>query len=274
MSEDILKGRFETTAGNVSKVLKWATAPFDERYDQAWINLQEEEMNTVANAGEQVIAYNTLNDPFIQDVELHDSVGDGGLEAVVHVPTAKQYLEFVGGERITVEFYGSVDERGCKKMTLDGDLTATFYLPSSESDYDSKALKVVERYNDDEEWITADGEGLSTSFRSRVDQFEKIVEAKSFDNLALSTYPVVVKDGEFRLDATDDNNRDSISGALWAEDVEGSDVENYYTRSFEELFGNIGGEVEVMTEQDSLVTIVRENSEENVCLRYNILPAV
>jgi len=275
MSEEVLKGRFETTRGNLAKTLKWASAPFDERYDQAWVNLQDDELNTVANAGESVVAYNTLEDPFIQEVELHNSIDDSaGLEAVLNVPTTEQYLDFVGGERVTVEFYGLENERGCTRMTLDGDLTATFYLPSSESDYESKALQVVNRYNDENEWITASEDTLSTSFRTRVDQFEKIVEAKEFESLALSTYPVVVEDGEFRLDATDDNERDSISGALWAEDVEGPDVENYYTRGFAELFGNIGGEVDVMTEQDSLITVVRENDDETICLRYSVLPAV
>lgn len=275
MSKEILKGRFETVRGDLAKTLKWSVAPFDDRYDQAWFNLQQEELNTVANAGESVVAYNTLEDPFIQEVDLHDSVDpEAGIEAVVNVPTMEQYLDFVGGERVAVEFYGNEGERGTNRLTLDGDLTASFYLPSSKSDYEGKALQVVNRYDDNERWITADGENLTTSFRTRVDQFEKIVEAKEFEDLALSTYPVVVKDGEFRLDASDDNERDNISGALWAEDVEGPNVENHYTRSFEELFGNIGGEVEVMTEQDSLITIVRENDERNVVLRYSVLPAV
>lgn len=275
MSDTIMKGRFETTGSNLAKMFKWAVAPLDERYDQAWLNLQDDQLNTVANAAESVIAFNTLEDMFVQDIELHDSIeGDAGLEAIVNVPVAQRYLEFVGGERIAVEFYGIEGERGCTKMAFDGDLTATFYLPSSDSDYESKALAVVNRYDDENRWINAEGENLSTSFRTRVDQFQKIVEAESSEDLSLSSYPVVIKDGEFRLDATDSNERDSISGALWAEDVDGPDVENHYTRAFEELFSNIGGVVDVMIEQDSLITIVRENEDENLTLRYSILPAV
>jgi hypothetical protein len=274
MSEEIQKGKFESSTGNVAKLLQWGTAPLEDKYDQMWLNLQPEEINTVANAGESVVAYNTLQDPFVQDVELHDSVGGGGLEAIIDVPMAQQYLGFVGGDRITLTFYGREDERGCTKMSLDGDLTATVYLPSSESDYESKALRAVERYDDDEKWITADETRLDTSWTTRVDQFEKIVEAKDeFDNLALSTYPVTIKDGEFRIDANDDNNRYSVSGSLWAEDVGGPDLQNHYTRAFAELFDNIAGEVEVMAEQDSLITVVRESNDNSVLLRYSVLPA-
>lgn len=274
MSEEIRKGKFEASSGNVAKLLQWGTAPLEDKYDQMWLNLQPGEINTVANAGESVVAYNTLQEPFVQDVELHDSVGDGGLEAIIDVPMAQQYLGFVGGDRITLTFYGREDERGCTKMSLDGDLTATVYLPSSESDYESKALRAVERYDEDEQWITADEGRLDTSWTTRVDQFEKIVEAKDeFDNLALSTYPVTIKDGEFRIDANDDNNRYSVSGSLWAEDVEGPDLQNHYTRAFGELFDNIAGEVEVMAEQDSLITVVRESNDSALCLRFSVLPA-
>jgi len=274
MSEEIQKGKFEASNGNVAKLLRWGTAPLEDKYDQMWLNLQPGEINTVANAGESVVAYNTLQEPFVQDVELHDSVGDGGLEAIIDVPMAEQYLGFVGGDRITLTFYGREGERGCTKMSLDGDLTATVYLPSSESDYESKALRAVERYDDDEKWITADESRLDTSWTTRVDQFEKIVEAKDdFDNLALSTYPVTIKDGEFRIDANDDNDRYSVEGSLWAEDVEGPDIQNHYTRAFGELFDNISGEVEVMAEQDSLITVVRESNDSALTLRYSVLPA-
>lgn len=274
MSEEIQKGKFEASNGNVAKLLRWGTAPLEDKYDQMWLNLQKGEINTVANAGESVVAYNTLQEPFVQDVELHDSVGDGGLEAIIDVPMAEQYLGFVGGDRITLTFYGREGERGCTKMSLNGDLTATVYLPSSESDYESKALRVVERYDDDEQWITADESRLDTSWTTRVDQFEKIVEAKDdFDNLALSTYPVTIKDGEFRIDANDDNDRYSVEGSLWAEDVEGPDIQNHYTRAFGELFDNISGEVEVAAEQDSLITVVRESNDSAILLRYSVLPA-
>lgn len=274
MSEEILKGKFEATGGNLQKILEWGSAPFEDRYDQMYLNLASDELRTIANAGESVVAYDTFTQPYIQEVELHDSVdSSAGLEAVLNVPNTSEYLNFIGGERVTVELYGQEGERGCTKMTLDGDLTASIYLPSSESDYESKATKVVQRYNDDNHWVTNEGEELETQFTTTVEQFQKIVEAKNFENLALSTYPVVIKDGEFRLDATDDNERDSISGTLWSESLEGSDVENYYTRGFEELFNTISGKIEVRTEQDSILSILRETNDSAMIARYIILPA-
>lgn len=275
MSEEVMKGRFETSMAKMQKILQWGTAPFDtETYDQLYVNLCIDEIRTIANASEAVVAYNTLEEPYVQEVELHDSVDEqSGLECILNVPLTQQYLKFVGGDQVAIEFYGLEDERGCRKTRIVGDLSANIYQPSSRNDYDTKALKVVKRYNDDDEWVKADGDSLSTSFVTHVDQFLKIVEAKTFDKLALSTYPVVIKDGEFRLDAADDDNRDRVSGALEAEDIDGPDVENYYTRAFEELFNNVSGKVKVMTEQDSLVSVVRASNDEALTLRYTVLPA-
>lgn len=274
MSEEILKGRLEAPTSNIMDILHYGTAPVDERYDQMYVNLSLSGLQTIANAGESVVAYCTFDDTFVQDIELHDSIDeDAGMEAIVSFPHMKQYLKFVGGERISLEFYGSEDRRGCSTMRISGDLSAKIYLPSSESDYTSKALKVVGRYDEDNHWIKSDGDTLSTSFATTAEQFEKIVSVKSFDNLELSTYPVVVKDGAFRLDVSDDNNRDEISGELWSEDVEGPDVENHYTRAFDELFSVVSGKLFVQTEQDSLLNIVREPNDGSFELRYTILPA-
>lgn len=273
MSEDIQLGRFETTHGNLQKLLQWGSAPFDERYDQMYLNLAEDELRTIANAGESVVAYNTYSDPFVQDVELHESAEDGGMEAIVNVPNLQDYLNFVGGERVTVAFYGSEEARGASYLTLKGDLSARMYLPASEKDYESKALPIVNKYDDEGRWQKEGDEHLSTSFTTTVEQFEKIVDAKSFDNLSLTSYPVVIEDGEFRLDATDENERDSVSGTLWAEEVDGPDVHNNYTRAFDELFGNISGKVFVETEQDSLLNVVRESNDGAFIARYCILPA-
>lgn len=273
MSEDIQLGRFETTHGDLQNILQWGVAPFDERYDQMYLNLAEDELRTIANAGESVVAYNTYEDPFVQDVELDESSEEGGMEAIVNVPNMQDYLAFVGGERVTVEFYGSEDTRGASYLKLKGDLSATMYLPASEKDYESKALKIVKKYDEEDRWMKEGDEHLSTSFTTTVEQFDKIVDAKSFDHLSLSSYPVVIEDGEFRLDASDENERDGISGTLWTEDVEGPDVHNNYTRAFDELFNNISGKVYVETEQDSLLNVVRESNDGAFAARYCILPA-
>lgn len=273
MSE-VMKGAFETTYTNLSQMLNWTSAPFDDRYDQAYINLSGSELRTIANAGEAVAAFCTYRGSYAQDIELDDSIDEeAGMEAVVNVNDFQDYLAFVGGERVRVEFYGEEDERLAKKMVISGDLTAEIFIPSSKSDIESKQLEVVNLYDDKDRWIKpSDGEPLSTSFVTTVEEMNKIVEVTNFDDIVLNNVPVVVKDEELVLDAEDDNERNNISGTLKAEDVQGSDVENTYSRGVEELFGTISGKIEVMTEQDCPLSVVHSDDQGDLTARYAILP--
>lgn len=282
MSDEITKGSFEATSSDLYSILNWASAPFDDRYDQVYLNLASDELRTIANAGESVSSYCTFGSSMVQDVELHDSVDESaGMEAVVNVDYFKDYLSFVGGERVRVEFHGIEGQRESTKMTIDGDLTANIFIPSSQSDYESKQLSVVKLYNNEDEWVKPStfnmegqsanhGEPLSTSFVTKVEEFQKIVEVTDFDDIVLSNYPVVIEDGEFLLDAEDDEARNSISGTLYAEDVEGPDVDNTYSRGFQELFSSIGGMIDVGIEDNAPISIVQK--ENGYTLRYAILP--
>lgn len=276
MSEKEKLGSFETTVGKMQKLLQWASAPFEDKYDQCYFNVAKDEIRTIANAGQAVVSYCDFGKPFIQDFDLHEDVdSEAGMQAILKVSQVQNYLHFVGGKKLSVEFYGST-EGECKadKMVLDGNLRAEIFLPSSDSDYKSKQLKIVDVYNEDNEWEKpSNGEPLETSFNTEVKQFNKIIDIVSFDSFALSNYPVVIQDGEFMLNASDENERDSIEGNLQAWDVEGPDVNNSYSRSFEELFGSISGDVSIGIEQDSPISIVREANDGAITLRYSILPA-
>lgn len=274
--ETELLGRFETTVDNMQKMVQWASAPFDERYDQVYINLAEDELRTVANAGQAVIGYCDFQKPFVQETVLNDEVdSSAGMQAILKVPQMENYLEFVGGTSLTVEFYGVPGgENRADRIRLEGDLTANIYLPSSDSDYESKQLDIVNLYNEDEEWEKpSNGEPLETSFSTRVSEFQKIIDVVSFDSFALANYPVVIDDGSFMLDAADENDRDNVHGELEAEDVDGPDVDNTYSRGFEELFNTISGNIDVGVEQDAPISIVRQSNDEAMTLRYCILPA-
>lgn len=271
MTERVL-GKFETTHSNLMDIMTWATAHLDDRFDQSYLNLAEDELRTVANAGESVAGYNTLREPYVQDVELDDDVdGQAGVEAVVNVPNVLDYLNFVGGERVGIELIGGDDHRA-SKMRIDGDLSATIYLPSSEADYQSKALKIIERYDDEDKWVKSDGDHLDTSFTTTMEEIGRIVSVKEYDDFNLNNVPVVVNDGKFMLDASDSNGRDEVSGSLYAEAVEGPDVHNEYSRGIGELTKNISGKVRVATEPNSLLSIVRKSNDGAMILRYSILP--
>lgn len=269
----IEKASFETTRGNLQKMLNWISAPLDDQYDKGWLNFQPEELHAVTNMGQAVVSYSTFQKPFVEDIHLHKEAGEAGIEALINIDVTKDYVEFVGGDRVKITFLGNEDENLCRKMEIDGDIHVEIYLPSSEADYESLQTGVVNTYDGENRWRKpSDGERLSTSFRTKVKEFERIVKVTEFDDFALSTYPVVVEDGEFLLDASDENDRNSIQGSLNAHDVEGPDVDNSYSRGFAELFGNISGEVLVDIEQDTPISIVRESNDNAMTLRYLLLP--
>jgi hypothetical protein len=270
----ITKAKFETTRGNLQKMLKWISAPLDDQYDKAWLNIQDEELHAVASMGQAVVSYCTFSQPFVQDIDIHDDVdASAGIESMINLEDLKDYVDFVGGERVEVSFLGNEGEQLCRKMEIDGDIHVDLYVPSSEADYESQQTGIVNLYDDENRWHKpSDDKPLSTRFRTKVREFERIVKVTQFDDFALSTYPVVIEDGEFLLDAKDENERNSIQGSLDAQDVEGPDVNNSYSRGFEELFNNISGEVWVDIEQDTPINVVRESNDNSLVLRYLLLP--
>ena len=267
---------FETTSNNLSTMLQWASAPLDtEKYDKVYLNVKDNEATTISNAGEAVMSYCTFDKPFVQNVEVIDGFEDSGAQAILDVPQMQDYIDFVGGERLNLTFFGSESDGRSNRMLIEGELSANIYLDNSNRDYENFQLGIVHLYDDEDVFRKkSDDEELSTSFTTRVSEFEKIVDVTDFDSFALSNYPVVVKDESFILDASDKNDRDSVSGTLYADDVEGPDVDNHYSRGFAELFKSINGEVDVSLEQDSVISIVRQSNDEALTCRYALLPAV
>jgi hypothetical protein len=270
----IEKGSFETTRGNLENMLRWISAPLGDKYDKAWLNLQEDTLHAVANVEESVVSYCSFQSPMVENIFVHDEYEDSGMESLINTDDVREYLNFVGGKKVKVTFFGNEDEKLCRKMEIDGDLTVTIYVPNSEAEYESKQTGIVNVYNEDERWCKpSNGEELSTHFTTRVEDFKRIVQAKEFDDFAMTTYPVTIENGEFVLNATDDNDRNSISGSLYCADLEGPDVDNSYVRGFQELFNNISGEVEVGIEQDTPISIVRRSNDDAMTLRYTLIGA-
>ena len=270
----IEKVSFETTRDNLQKMIKWISAPLNDQYNKAWLNVQETEIHAVASMGQAVVSYSTFQTPLVQNIKIHDDVDSSkGVEVILNLDDLKDYVDFVGGERVEVTFLGNADEQLCRKMEIDGDIHIDLYVPSSEADYESQQTGIVNLYDAEERWCKpSDGEPLSTRFETTVSEFERIVRVTEFDDFALSTYPVVIENGNFVLDATDENHRNSIKGNLDSADVEGPDVSNSYSRGFSELFSNISGKVFVDIEQNAPMNVVRKSNDDAMVLRYLLLP--
>lgn len=282
MSEEKLLASFEAPFDRVMDIIRFGHAPLEERYDQMYLNVAEDEIRTVANASDNVASYCTFNEKFVNDIHVDDSVDSVvGMESVINVFDIQDYLQFVGGSVVEVRFYGYEDDRLAARVDLDGDLCATVYLPHSRSDVESKKLNIMKLYDSDNRWVRPstfdvqdgsadDGEPLGTTFVTDIEEFEKIVKASNFDDITFSNFPVVIEDGELVLEAADEDDRNKIEGTLHAEEVEGDNVRNVYSRGLDELVGNISGNVRVGIEQDGPVSIVREANDGAFIARYSI----
>jgi len=273
MTEDFQhRASFTVDTGEVYKIVNHATAPLEDRYKEVYLNIFGGGIRSIANAGESITSYCTFREEFLNDLTLSDGVDeDAGTEAIIDAEEMRQYLDFVGGESVTVSFFGNGDDRLSSVMELDGELTATIYIPTSNSYLESMLLSVTQLYDERDRWTKqSSGEPMTTNFTVDTSELNRIVRAKEFDEFSLNSYPVTIEDEELVLEATDENQRNTLTGALNAHSVDGPDVSNTYSRGFAELFGSIDGTVEVMTEQDHPLSVVYDES--GMTCRYALLP--
>jgi hypothetical protein len=280
MTDDVMLGSFETTMNNMQKLLNWSSAPLDlERYDQVYFNLRPNTLTAISNIGKAVIAYCDFQEPFVENISVNEGLHSVGMESLLRVPQFQQYLDFVGGESLEVTFFGQIEENDdgnqgrAKRVRIDGELTAEIYVPNSRSEYESMQLGIVSLYDDDNNWLRpSNNEPLETEFETWCKEFERIISIVDFDDFAMTNYPVSIQNGEFVLDVSDSNQRDSVSGPLNSISVDAPDNSEKYSRGFEELFSTISGEIKVRFEEDAPISVVRESNDDALCCRYVILP--
>jgi hypothetical protein len=233
----------------------------------------------ISNIGQAVISYCDYQEPLVENITVNEKLHEVGMESLVRVPQLQDYLEFVGGESLEVTFFGQIEESDngnqgrAKRIRIDGELTAEIYVPNSRSEYESMQLGIVSLYDDDNNWLRpSNNEPLATEFETWCKEFERIINVVDFDDFALTNYPVTIQNGEFVLDVSDSNQRDSVSGPLNSISVDGPDDSEQYSRGFEELFSTISGKVKVRFEEEAPISVVRESNDDALCCRYIILP--
>ena len=135
-------------------------------------------------------------------------------------------------------------------------------------------MGVATLFDEDNKWVSAKNqEHMDTSFETYCSEFDRIKEIVDYDLFALTNYPVVIDDGEFMLHASSDKGKTTIEGPLKAENDEGPDLNNEYSRGFSELFDAISGKIRVETQQDNPLVVVRESNDKAIELRYILLPS-
>ena len=216
----------------------------------------------------QVMSYCTFSD--LKHVE-------GSAEAILPVGLdndTKGYLDYLGiaqGDG-TIEMTLEGEEgdgdhpRFASHWSAQGALETSIRLPASQDDLSKVPWGLTERWVDDERYLSAaaldtDGDGVTvavdedeyenyqppTTIETTVSSInQRIIEPANFLD-DVNYYPIVVDDGEFRVELEGGEGDDSISGPVNAESVEGPDVDRSFDEGFEELFGELSGPVRLAT---------------------------
>lgn len=262
--------RFTLPLGKLRQMLNLSRAPLEDKYNKVYFNGKPERIATIANAGESIWSYCTYREDFYDDISVAESESENGAEFIVDAQELEEYLNFVGGEEVTISLFGEEDERLAKVMEIEGDLSATIYLPTSNSHIEAVLTGIVNLYDDRDRWLKpSTEEPMDTRFVVDTDEMLRIVQAKEFDQFSLNSFPLVIEEGELLLEASDNNNRNQIEGTLTVHDVDGGDFSNTYSRGFKELFESLSGTVECHTEQDHPLTVVYD--EQGMTGRYGML---
>jgi hypothetical protein len=259
------------TAQNLKEMFRIASAGYhDDIYMRVVGSEDTVHFITQTNA-KQVMSYCSFSDLKMID-------GDG--EAVLPVGLdndTKGILDYLGiaegtnTVEVTLEGEeGDGDEehpRLASHWRAKGALTASIRLPGSREDLKKVPWHLPERWTDDDRYLSSrafDEAGDLAVDEDDIDEFvpptvietttstveSSIIDPADFMD-AVNYYPIIVEDGEFRLNLQGREGDDAIEGEVNAESVTGPDVERHFDDGFAELFGEISGPVTLSTAPDS-----------------------
>lgn len=222
----------------------------EEKVPNGYMMMQDGEVNIVYNLpGASVSSYSTFYAPdYLSSVKLGDGYSEEVAQSLFKVKTFLFYLDLVddGGE-ITIEFRGQENADRASIAVMKSSLTAKIHLPDSDSIMQNIDKKIMGRYNGDNIYGVGD-KTLDTVVRVDVSQLDKIVEVVDNDEISgIRQFPIVVEDGQLMLNVGDRKTRNSVSGPLVTESVDGPDCESTYEPGFEESISSMNGVVMLNT---------------------------
>lgn len=246
-------------------------------YDHAYLNVSDGQMNIIsAVPGSSAISYSTFEEgDFLTRIEVSEAVREqtsdderATTEALIDIDTFLTYFELVSGGDgdIRLEFHGELGGRLASLVEIYGSVGAGLHLPVSDSILERMPLWVPNRFDENNVW-RSDNVELETEINTSVQNVQRIIDAVDADEVSgMDNYPVVVEDGEFKLDVTDDNARNWIAGSLDNEtgSVAGDDVANLYGKGFKPIFEVLGGDVRLHTENvdgGAPLVVIKEKGE-------------
>lgn len=252
--------------GSVNQIERMLTETAVGYHDNPYVNISDGRIRFIAGSpGNVVVVYSDYVEGSVESIE-------GDTEAVITVSDILDTLSLIGdrNSQVTLKFEGVEGSRLAQRLRIEGQLESGILLPGSESVLSRVPLELPEMFTEDDRLINANtGDPAGTHIETFVNSIEKITEVADVRG-DLSNFPVVVKNGEFRLDVGD-RNQNYISGSLPGTVVEGDDLANNYGEGLKKIAKELSGEIDVYVEDGSPICIVKERSHGT--LRHVVGPA-
>lgn len=261
MTEENVHTTIRASVEKFQQMIRQSSLEGEVEHSDIYLNVLEDKVQVLQAApGEVVLTYCTFGADFFDEIDLQrdvremtsqDSGGeeftfDVGAEAILDVEQTLTYLDFAAeGGTVELEFTGSEERRLSTFVRANGALEAWVKLPGSQDVLDSVPHWLPLRFSDADCYTNQAGDEAPTQISTKASKIDTIIRAVKEDREA-EFYPLVVEDGEFRIDVGDDQ-RSGVQGTLGAQSIEGPEVENYYFDGFEEIFNVLSGKVELQT---------------------------
>lgn len=252
--------------GSVNQIEKMLTETAVGYHDNPYVNISDGRIRFIAGSpGNVVVVYSDYVEGSVDSIE-------GDTEAVIKVSDILDTLSLIGdrNSEVRLEFEGVEGSRLAQRLRIEGQLEAGILLPGSESVLSRVPLELPDMFTEEDRLINANsGEPAGTHIETFINSLEKIVDVSEVRG-DLSNFPVVVENGEFRMDVGD-RNQNYIAGALPGTVVEGEDLANNYGEGLKKIANQLSGEVDIYVEQNSPICVVKQRSHGT--LRHVVGPA-
>lgn len=258
---------YATVRGTAQKLKEMVRLASGGYHDDVYLRVLGDE-DTVQfvtqSGGQQVMSYCTFSD--LKHVE-------GDAEAII--PTGldndtKGYLDYLsiaeGSGTVEMQLLGEEGGSGgdhpylASHWKAEGALETTIRLPASADDLNKVPWMLPERWTESNGYLSSsafeDGElavddpsdytpptvveTTSSTVRDSIVQPAEFVDGVEYR-------PIIVQDGEFRLDLQGHDGDDSIAGEVNAEQVKGPDVDRKFDEGFDAVFSELSGPVRIST---------------------------
>lgn len=210
---------------------------------------------------------------YVDFVEAYFESVSGATEAYFDAGEVLSYIDLVSessSNELQVSFFGTEGDRLANRIEISpaddaADFDVSMMLPSGSSVIESVPGQLPGRFNKDHVLMTSppgeEERPLQVSIETDFGQLRKIVNAVDLRE-ELDYYPVVVADGEFRLDVGSEES-EKINAVLKGQ-VEGPDVSNVYGGHFKETVNSLSGSVELHLDRGGPLQVLKRDNHATI----------